>query len=81
MFIGEGPGEEEDRQGLPFVGPAGELLDKLIRAMGWPPELVYIANVVKCRPPANRAPDEAERQACWPFLERQIETVSLTELS
>ena len=75
MFIGEGPGAEEDRQGLPFVGPAGELLDKIIQAIGLRREQVYIANVVKCRPPGNRDPQPDEAAACRPFLRRQIELV------
>jgi DNA polymerase len=75
MFIGEGPGAEEDRQGLPFVGPAGELLTKIVAAIGLGREDVYIANVVKCRPPGNRDPAPAEVAACRGFLERQIDLV------
>jgi len=75
MFIGEGPGAEEDRQGLPFVGPAGELLNKIIVAIGMRREEVYIANVVKCRPPQNRDPEADEAAACRPYLEAQIEAV------
>ncbi len=75
MFIGEGPGAEEDRQGLPFVGPAGELLTKIIEAIGLTREEVYIANIVKCRPPQNRDPHEHEAAACRSFLERQVEFV------
>lgn len=75
MFIGEGPGAEEDRQGLPFVGPAGQLLDKIIQAIGLERPQVYIANIVKCRPPGNRDPQPDEAAACRPFLERQIELV------
>ncbi len=75
MFIGEGPGEEEDRQGLPFVGRAGKLLDKMIPAMGLDPADVYITNIVKCRPPGNREPRSDEVEACWPYLKRQIELV------
>jgi DNA polymerase len=75
MFIGEGPGAEEDRQGLPFVGPAGELLTKIIQAMDLRREDVYIANVVKCRPPGNRDPQPDEVAACRGYLERQIELV------
>lgn len=75
MFIGEGPGAEEDRQGLPFVGPAGNLLTKIIRAIGLEREDVYIANVVKCRPPRNRDPEPEEVAACRGYLERQIELV------
>jgi DNA polymerase len=75
MFIGEGPGAEEDRRGEPFVGKAGQLLDKMIRAMGWTRDSVYIANIVKCRPPGNRDPEPDEVEACEPFLARQIEAV------
>ncbi len=73
MFIGEGPGEQEDRQGRPFVGDAGNLLDRIIEKMGFKRESVYIANIVKCRPPKNRTPHEAEAKACIPFLKRQVE--------
>lgn len=73
LFIGEGPGAEEDAQGEPFVGPAGKLLDAMLAAIGLKRgEAVYIANAVKCRPPANRTPEAAEMAACRPFLERQI---------
>ena len=75
MFIGEGPGAEEDRQGLPFVGPAGELLTRIIQAIEMRREDVYIANVVKCRPPGNRDPEPDEAAACRGYLERQIELV------
>jgi DNA polymerase len=75
MFIGEGPGAEEDRQGLPFVGRAGELLTKMIEAIERKRESVYIANVVKCRPPGNRDPEPDEVAACSSFLERQIDLV------
>jgi uracil-DNA glycosylase len=75
MFIGEGPGADEDRQGLPFVGRAGQLLNQIIKAMGFTREEVYIANVVKCRPPDNRAPQPDETASCTPFLFRQIEII------
>ena len=75
MFIGEGPGSDEDRQGLPFVGRAGQLLNQIIKAMGYRREDVYIANIVKCRPPDNRAPQPDETAACTPFLFRQIEII------
>jgi uracil-DNA glycosylase family 4 len=75
MFIGEAPGAEEDRRGVPFVGPAGELLDKMIEAMGWGRDDVYIANVVKCRPPGNRNPEPDEVAACRPFLDAQLQAV------
>jgi len=72
LFIGEGPGEDEDRQGLPFVGRAGKLLTRLIVRMGFTREEVFIANIVKCRPPNNRKPLPEEMNACRPYLERQI---------
>jgi uracil-DNA glycosylase family 4 len=75
MFIGEGPGQTEDELGRPFVGRAGELLDKQIAAMGLSREQVYIANIVKCRPPQNRTPAPDEVQACFDYLVRQIEIV------
>ena len=76
MFVGEGPGADEDREGRPFVGRAGRLLTKMIQAMGLSRSEVYIANVVKCRPPRNRDPEAPERDACLPFLEKQINAVS-----
>jgi len=75
MFVGEGPGADEDAQGLPFVGRAGQLLNNMIAAMGLKREQVYIANIVKCRPPQNRKPEPDEAHSCMPFLERQIEIV------
>ncbi len=75
MFIGEGPGFEEDRQGIPFVGPAGQLLTKIISAIDLSRDDVYIANVVKCRPPRNRDPEPEEVAECRPFLNRQVDTV------
>ena len=75
MFIGEGPGFDEDRLGRPFVGRAGQLLDKMIAAMGKSRQEVYIANVVKCRPPNNRVPEPQEAMACLGYLIRQIEAV------
>jgi DNA polymerase len=75
MFIGEGPGAEEDAQGLPFVGPAGQLLDKIIGAIGMKRDDVYITNTVKCRPPGNRDPEADEVAACRRFLDRQIDLV------
>lgn len=76
MFIGEAPGSEEDLQGRPFVGEAGQLLTRLINKMGFKREEVYIANIVKCRPPLNRDPEEDEIESCFPFLKRQIEIIS-----
>lgn len=76
MFIGEGPGAEEDKQGRPFVGRAGQLLTKMIRAMGFKREDVYIANIVKCRPPDNRTPFKEEALSCIDYLMEQIKIVS-----
>jgi uracil-DNA glycosylase len=75
VFVGEGPGADEDRQGEPFVGRAGQLLNSMLRAIGLRREDVYIANVVKCRPPGNRDPEDDEAGACLPFLWRQIELI------
>jgi uracil-DNA glycosylase len=75
MFIGEGPGADEDEQGEPFVGRAGQLLTQIIRAMGFAREEVYIANVVKCRPPGNRNPEADEIAQCSPFLQAQIASI------
>ena len=75
MFVGEGPGADEDAQGEPFVGRAGQLLNNMIKAMGLRREDVYIANVVKCRPPGNRTPERDECDTCSPFLMRQIAVV------
>ncbi|OGV35100.1 MAG: hypothetical protein A2020_15505 [Lentisphaerae bacterium GWF2_45_14] len=75
MFIGEGPGRDEDLQGRPFVGAAGQLLTKMINAMQFAREEVYITNVVKCRPPGNRTPEESEAKACLPCLIRQVELI------
>ena len=75
MFVGEGPGADEDAQGLPFVGKAGQLLNNMISAMGLRREEVYIANVVKCRPPGNRVPEPEEGATCSPFLFRQIDVI------
>mgnify|MGYP000891462721 CR=1 FL=1 len=75
MFIGEGPGAEEDRLGHPFVGAAGRLLDRILAAAGWSREEIYIANIVKCRPPGNRQPQRDEIEACYPLLQKQIELI------
>lgn len=75
MFIGEGPGFHEDRQGRPFVGPSGQLLEQLLADIGFTRTDVFIANVVKCRPPDNRDPQPDEIEACRPYLDRQIELV------
>jgi DNA polymerase len=75
MFVGEGPGADEDAQGEPFVGRAGQLLNNMIKAMGLRREDVYIANVVKCRPPGNRTPERDECDTCSPFLLRQIAVI------
>jgi len=76
IFVGEGPGADEDAQGLPFVGRAGKLLTQMIEAMGLQRKDVYICNVVKCRPPENRQPEEDEIRACSPFLMRQIDVIA-----
>jgi uracil-DNA glycosylase len=76
VLVGEGPGQEEDLQGLPFVGPAGQLLDRMVDAMGFGRDEVYICNVVKCRPPDNRTPRPEEAVACARFLVPQIELVA-----
>jgi DNA polymerase len=76
MFVGEAPGADEDRQGLPFVGRAGQLLDQIIDAAGFDRESVYVANILKCRPPQNRDPRPEETAACTGFLEAQIELVN-----
>jgi uracil-DNA glycosylase len=75
MFVGEGPGADEDASGLPFVGKAGQLLNNMITAMGLKREQVYIANIVKCRPPGNRTPEYVEATTCSPFLLEQIDVV------
>lgn len=75
LFVGEGPGQEEDRAGEPFVGAAGQLLTRMIEAMRLARPAVYIANVVKCRPPGNRTPEEDEIATCLPFLKRQIAAI------
>ncbi len=75
MIVGEAPGREEDLEGRPFVGQAGRLLEKMLASIGLSREKVYITNVVKCRPPGNRTPDEEEMKACRPYLARQIRLV------
>jgi len=75
MFIGEGPGEQEDIQGYPFVGPAGQLLDRMLAAIDMSIDDVYIANIVKCRPPGNRDPKEEEQQACINYLRYQLKLI------
>src|SRR5271157_3452117 len=75
MFVGEGPGADEDEKGEPFVGRAGQLLNNMIKAMGITREQVYIANIVKCRPPGNRTPEREECETCSPFLMRQIAAI------
>ena len=76
MFVGEAPGAEEDRRGVPFVGPAGKLLDRMLTAIGLAREEVYITNILPWRPPGNRSPTDAEIAACLPFIERHVELVS-----
>jgi uracil-DNA glycosylase len=75
VFVGEGPGADEDAQGIPFVGKAGQLLTKMIEAMGFTRDEVYICNVVKCRPPGNRNPEPDEIEACEPFLKAQLASI------
>ncbi len=75
-FVGEGPGQDEDEQGLPFVGAAGQLLDKMISSMGLLRDEVYVCNIVKCRPPGNRTPSPEEMQSCSPYLERQLDLLA-----
>ena len=75
MFVGEGPGAEEDRQGKPFVGAAGQLLTRIIEAIKRSRDQVYICNIIKCRPPGNRNPEPDEIKTCFPFLERQIAAI------
>ncbi|HEY4105612.1 MAG TPA: uracil-DNA glycosylase [Polyangiaceae bacterium] len=75
-FVGEGPGADEDAQGLPFVGKAGQLLDRMIEAMGLTRDEVYVCNIVKCRPPDNRKPEPEEMAACMPYLNEQLELVN-----
>jgi uracil-DNA glycosylase len=75
VFVGEGPGFNEDQQGRPFVGRAGGLLDRLLGSIGWRRDQVYITNIVKCRPPGNRDPEPDEVAACAPYLQRQLEAL------
>ena len=75
LFVGEAPGAEEDRQGLPFVGRAGQLLNQLLEGIGMRREDVFIGNILKSRPPGNRDPQPEEIDACWPYLERQIQLI------
>jgi DNA polymerase len=75
LFIGEGPGENEDKQGEPFVGRAGKLLDDMLAVIGLDRGKIYIANIVKCRPPQNRDPSPAEQEACLPWLRAQVKTI------
>lgn len=75
MFIGEGPGRDEDLQGIPFVGAAGKLLDKMLEAIGLSRDNAYISNIVKCRPPSNRNPNDDEAAACLPYLRAQVALV------
>ena len=75
-FVGEGPGADEDAEGFPFVGKAGQLLDRMIAAMGYQRDDVYICNIVKCRPPNNRKPEPGEMSQCMPYLREQLELVS-----
>ena len=76
MFVGEAPGENEDKTGIPFVGAAGQLFDKYLLAVGIPREDVYICNILKCRPPNNRDPQPSEEDACIPYLREQVKAIS-----
>jgi len=76
MLVGEAPGADEDRLGIPFVGAAGQLLNRILEAVGLNRDDLYITNVIKCRPPGNRLPDQAEVERCLPYLKKQIELVS-----
>ncbi|MBR2615461.1 MAG: uracil-DNA glycosylase [Clostridia bacterium] len=76
LFVGEAPGEQEDREGKPFVGPAGKLLDDYLTFLGLEEEDYYIANILKCRPPRNRDPEPGEEEACMPFLREQTQLIS-----
>ncbi|MCK4378361.1 MAG: uracil-DNA glycosylase, partial [Deltaproteobacteria bacterium] len=75
MFVGEAPGRDEDREGIPFVGRAGQLLTKIIQAINMTRDQVYIANILKCRPPNNRNPETEEIEKCYPFLQQQIKVI------
>ncbi len=75
MFVGEAPGQNEDEQGLPFVGRAGKLLDQIVDAIGFERDEIYVANILKCRPPRNRDPKPEEIAACTPYLEEQIDLI------
>ncbi len=75
MCVGEGPGHDEDKMGEPFVGAAGQLLDRILASVGFTRDEVYIANIVKCRPPGNRDPEEEEIEECLPFLKKQIDLI------
>src|SRR3989339_470152 len=75
MFIGEAPGFHEDQKGIPFCGAAGKFLDEMLEGIGYTRDQVFIANTLKCRPPENRDPEESEKEACKPYLERQIEII------
>ncbi|MSP22498.1 MAG: uracil-DNA glycosylase [Dehalococcoidia bacterium] len=77
MFVGEGPGQREDEQGVPFVGPAGKFLDELLGAAGWTRNDVYVTNVVKCRPAGNRDPEPEEIAACAPFLDEALQLLNV----
>ena len=76
LFVGEAPGAKEDEKGIPFCGPAGKFLDEMLASIGLDRDSVFIANIVKCRPPANRDPEDEEKAACWNYLEQQIEIIN-----
>jgi len=75
LFVGEAPGFQEDRQGVPFCGPAGKFLDQMLESVDLDRERVFIANIIKCRPPENRDPEEDEKNLCWQYLKEQIEII------
>lgn len=76
LFVGEAPGFQEDKQGIPFCGPAGKFLDEMLKSINLDRNKVFIANVVKCRPPENRDPEDDEKDACWPYLQEQINIIN-----
>jgi len=76
LFVGEAPGVQEDRQGIPFCGPAGKFLDQMLESISLDRDKVFIANIIKCRPPANRDPEDDEKNLCWSYLKEQIEIIN-----
>ncbi len=76
LFVGEAPGYQEDQKGIPFCGPAGKFLDEMLASVSLDRDKVFIANVIQCRPPENRDPEDDEKNACWPYLQKQIEIIN-----